>query len=194
MIWIDNSSIQTLSVAANFSEQCLPFLAHCKITFLPCSQNTFLSHKITITFLIIFFHNVFSQHVLCSLCMESYYFIINVKTNGQQLGSYIVTCLMLQFPCCFLEFCLLQNNYLQAASSRKGSYLSSKPNSTHSYFCTLKSGGTEEETHFGEAIVCSFLCHGETFAALSKASSPVTCLVANCIHEKILCAHINTLR
>lgn len=35
-------------------------------------------------------------------------------------------------------------------------------------FCP-KSSGTEEETLFGDAIVCSFICRGETFAALSKA-------------------------
>lgn len=63
MIWIDNSSIQTLSAPTYFYEQCLPFLAHLKITFFYIADRTaFLVTKpqLHCSF---FFHDVFSQHV-----------------------------------------------------------------------------------------------------------------------------------
>lgn len=59
------------SVAPNFYELCLPFLAHHKITFLPFSKNAVPSHNTTIIFLICFFSNLFSLYVPCSLCMVS---------------------------------------------------------------------------------------------------------------------------
>lgn len=59
------------TVAANFYELCLSFLAHIKITFLPFSQNAVSSHNITVIFFICFFCNLFSWYVSCWLCMVS---------------------------------------------------------------------------------------------------------------------------
>lgn len=164
----------------------------------PCpSRSTFFTLQLKHLFLVTKLQFCFSQFffTMCFHNMHHAHFVWKAITSSLMLkpmGNNSVLA-SLHALCCNspATFQNALKHSKEAASSHRRSYLfKAKPIPT----CTLRSGGTEGETLFEEVVVCSFLCHGETFAVPSKDWSPVTCLVTNCTYEEIFSTHINTQR
>lgn len=136
----------------------------------PCPpQNNFFTlqkehlsyNSISHLFFTMYFHNMYWAHFVWKAIASS----LMVKTTDK--NSVLAS---LHALCCNSAATFQSSAYSKIIRQPLPTKeVSSPPSQTLPVpTCTLKSGGTEGETLLGEAVVCTFLCHGETFAVPCK--------------------------